>query len=229
MKHLRALTSLTAIAFCFLAAPALDVAAAGKFAYKPPLRGTPAAANRVGGGTRGPNTTPLAVTALAPSHIGNTVNAQPTLYWFTATEITSPVELVVLDGNDEALVETTLTPPLSAGFHAISLKTLGVSLQPGTDYQWYVAVVVDAQHRSKDVIAGSDIRRVSAPGDLAAKLNSPENRAAAFAEAGMWYDAIETLGDQIAAAPNDASLKEQRAALLEQVGLDAPAQHARAN
>jgi hypothetical protein len=41
----------------------------------------------------------------------------------------------------------------------------------------------------------------------------------AYAAAGLWYDAIATLSERIAAAPADPLLRRQRAALLRQVGL----------
>jgi hypothetical protein len=40
-----------------------------------------------------------------------------------------------------------------------------------------------------------------------------------YAEAGLWYDALSLLSERIEAAPTDADLRRQRAALLEQVGL----------
>ena len=42
---------------------------------------------------------------------------------------------------------------------------------------------------------------------------------ACMAEAGFWYDTIAELSALIAAAPRDMTLRQQRAALLEQQGL----------
>jgi Flp pilus assembly protein TadD len=50
-----------------------------------------------------------------------------------------------------------------------------------------------------------------------------------YAEEGVWYDAIDALSRAIEKSPNDAALREQRAALLEQVGLQAAANYARAS
>ncbi|MHC4422536.1 MAG: DUF928 domain-containing protein, partial [Planctomycetota bacterium] len=52
------------------------------------------------------------------------------------------------------------------------------------------------------------------------KLLEPStSRPHALAEAGIWYDAIDSLSQQIDAAPGNRILWNQRAALLEQVGL----------
>ena len=49
------------------------------------------------------------------------------------------------------------------------------------------------------------------------KQGGPESAAEVYAESGIWYDAIDELSKQIAAKP---ALRGQRAALLEQVGLN---------
>ena len=79
----------------------------------------------------------------------------------------------------------------------------------------------DAENRSKDVIAKGVIKRISAPGDLDKRVEnaSDTEKAAVYAEAGVWYDALEAISNAIDAHPDDASLREQRASLLKQVGL----------
>jgi len=44
-------------------------------------------------------------------------------------------------------------------------------------------------------------------------------RAQAYAQAGIWYDAFESVSNAIEAHPDDPSLRAQRASLLQQVGL----------
>ena len=41
-----------------------------------------------------------------------------------------------------------------------------------------------------------------------------------YAELGLWYDALQSLTEEIEQTPNDASLVAQRADLLRQVGLE---------
>jgi len=52
--------------------------------------------------------------------------------------------------------------------------------------------------------------------------------AALYAEGGFWYDAIGTLSSAIAASPQDATLRGERALLLEQAGLSEVAAYDRA-
>jgi hypothetical protein len=103
----------------------------------------------------------------------------------------------------------------------VKLAKYKVELQPHVAYEWSVAIVPDAENRSRDVIAKGVIKRINAPNDLAtrvAQLGDLE-RAAAYGQAGIWYDAFESVSNAIEAHPDDASLHAQRAALLQQVGL----------
>jgi hypothetical protein len=65
-----------------------------------------------------------------------------------------------------------------------------------------------------------------ASADLSAKLGKTPKAKQAFvlAEEGIWYDALAGLSDRIDAAPKDLSLRKQRAALLDQVGLNEAAE-----
>ena len=190
--------------------------------YKPPLRGAPL--TRVGGGTRGVGNV-LAVNVLAPNDTGLTTQEKPTIYWFASQPIDKPVELTItstasLQEAATPVFEITLQPPLAKGIHAFRLADHGVALKPGVEYQWFVAVVRNPAQRSNDVLAGGTIKRVTdsqVPAQL--KQASPTQLPALYAEAGIWYDAIDQLSRQISADQANRQLRERRAALLEQVGL----------
>jgi hypothetical protein len=121
----------------------------------------------------------------------------------------------------QPVLETRIAPPVQVGVHRIRLGDYGVRLAPGVAYRWYVAVVPDSGRRSKDILAGGAIERVAPPEGLAAKLSQADKATVPFlyAEAGIWYDALATISELIDGAPNDPSLRRQRAALMAQVGL----------
>lgn len=199
--------------------------------YQPPLRGA-TQGGRVGGGTRGVGDQPVTVDVLAPDHTGLTVNDQPTLYWFVSKTINQPVELTIIDNsNIDPLLEISLEPPIHAGIHAVQLSTHGVQLKHQVPYQWFVGVVVDSAHRSNDIIAGGEIQLVSAPDTLRDQLlNVSElQRPAVYAQAGIWYDALDGASILIQRNPGDARWRELRAGLLEQVGLSKAATFERAS
>jgi Domain of Unknown Function (DUF928) len=192
-------------------------------AYKPPMRGAPA--TRVGGGTRGTGSA-LTLNVLAPGDTGYTVKEQPTIYWYVSERIDHPVELTLnstasLQDAATPVLDITLKPPVEKGIHALRLADHGVALKPGVVYEWFVAVVRNPVQRSNDVVAGGTIKRVSESEALQAQLKqtSQTQWPAVYAQAGIWYDAIDQLSKRISAEAANRQLREERAALLEQVGL----------
>jgi uncharacterized protein DUF928 len=189
--------------------------------YKPPLRGAPG--GRVGGGTRGTAGRDVFVlSVLAPDHQALTVSEQPTLYWYISGDTSLPVEFAIIDPNaTEPLLEKALPTPVTKGIHQISLADYGVKLAPNVAYRWSVTVVPDANRRSRDILSSGIVERVATPAELTAKLTgAPKDQLPGlYAEAGMWYDALAAMSALVAGAPSDASLRQQRAALLTQAGL----------
>ncbi len=194
--------------------------------YIPPSRGS--VETRAGGGTRAPSRLPN-VEALAPQHVGLTTRAGPVLAWFVSGSADAPVELTLTEpGRAEPLLERTVAQRTLPGFHFASLEELGVHLEAGRDYEWSVALVEDPKQRDRDVVSSAAIRRVAPTPALEQALRSGPDAYRALARNGVWYDALATLSDAIAARPDDAKLRRERAALLDQVGLAAAAAQDRA-
>jgi hypothetical protein len=188
--------------------------------YKPPSRGAPG--GRVGGGTRGPQGNFFVLSVLAPDHSAFTTSEQPSLYWFISGSTSLPVELTVMDPQGvQPILETRVPAPVKPGVQRLRLADYNVRLSPGVAYRWFVAVVPDADRRSKDILAGGAIERVETPEELKAKLaqTAKKDQPSVYAEAGIWYDALGTISDLIEAAPQDQDLRKQRTAMLAQVGL----------
>ena len=223
-------TALLLFAVSFSAAPPVAQAADSVAAvvYKPPLRGAPA--SRIGGGTRGTGEGDFVLNVLAPDHTGRTSMAQPTLYWYASGPATASVEVVVIGEVAEKPLLSKNIRITSGGVQSFDLSRNGVSLKPDTEYEWFVSVVPDSTQRSKDVTSGGTIRRVALDPAVQARAATAGERQApgVYAEAGFWYDAIDSLSRLIERYPGDAGLRVQRAALLEQVGLPAAAAHDKA-
>ena len=197
---------------------------AGDYVYKPPMRGAPAA--RIGGGTRGIGGVALELVVLAPDHTGLTTKEQPTLYWFVSEPVPSKLEVTLInDENIDPELEEVVATPGSAGIQSIDLAKTGAKLQPGLEYRWFVSVVADPGQRSNDIVASGTIQRIMPESALKTRIAGADDRALVriYAEEGVWYDAIDTLSRLIEKSPDDAALLQQRAALLEQVGLQAAA------
>ena len=175
---------------------------------------------------------------LAPDHVGFTTQEQASLFWFQSgpapKEAAARLEVTLVDPkNPKPLLKvgTALAEQSDggAGIRRIQLARHNVTLEAGVPYKWSVAIVSDVNSRSKDVLASGVIERIAAQPELAAALDQalPDGKAAAYASAGIWYDALAALSDRIDAAPADAALRRERADLLEQAGLKAAAEFER--
>jgi hypothetical protein len=194
--------------------------------YRLPKVGQPR--GRIGGGRRGPLLGGAEIQALVPDHVGQTTSAHPDLFWYLAEPTQGEVafEVTVVDARAiDPVVDRRLAKPAATGLQRIRLADFGVSLEPGQEYQWSVAVVPDPKDHAKDVVASGWIERVPAPDGLASRLAAagPDGAATVYGEAGLWYDMLTAAYDRIGAHPDDEGYRTELAAVLEQAGLPAAA------
>jgi hypothetical protein len=107
-----------------------------------------------------------------------------------------------------------------AGIHPLRLDGTSARLEPNVEYQWSVTAIVSTREPSRNIVASGMVKRI-APSDArrAIPAGSADTAAAAYAEAGIWYDAVDALSQAIQRAPEDRALRMRRGDLLEQVGL----------
>ncbi len=192
--------------------------------FRPPTTGAPSV--RVTGGSRGSGDSTITLDVLAPDDIGVTTREQPSLFWFQSKPADAKFELTLLqESKVNPLVQVTVERSTKAGIQRMKLSDHGVKLTPGVEYQWVVALVSDPDNRSSDLVASGVIKRVEPTADLKEKIASatPASLPSVYAEAGIWYDALSVLTDQIKANPENKTLRETWADLLRQVGLKAAA------
>jgi len=189
--------------------------------FKPTNLGAPM--TRLGGATRSAAGSVPRTEALVPEVAGQTLQAQPVLYWYLAGKTDDRIDFALIGVDPiNPLLEITLPGPFEPGIQRIRLADHGVTLQPGLDYQWFVRVIPNPDQRLYDRVVGGGIERVEPSAELDAKLSAapPADAHYLLAEAGIWYDALDSLSAQIEAAPDNENLRAQRAALLDQVGLE---------
>jgi hypothetical protein len=219
MKYLKPMVWSSIVFLLLSTRLSLFAADAGVPVYNPPSRGAPG--GRIGGGTRGGGNI-FVLSVLAPDHSAFTTSEQPSLYWFISKPTALPIELTVMDSQGiKPLLETKLPSPAEPGIQRVRLADYNVHLAPGAAYRWFVAVVSDADRRSKDILAGGAIERVDLQEDVKAKLAQASDKEVPFvyAQAGLWYDALKSISDLIDASPQNQELRNERTALLKQVGL----------
>jgi hypothetical protein len=211
-------------------APAVNAAPPNFLAavqYIAPKGGRPA--RTVAGATRGAADRMPALYVLVPDHVGYTTSAQPSLFYFVdgAPPAGTQVEFTLIDDESiEPNVKATLPAPTSPGIQRVDLTKHGFNLKPGVEYEWSISILVDPDDPAKDVVATGWIQRTERSSDLSARIGTakPDETIGIYAGEGLWYDALTSLGDQIASNPDDPQLTQARANLLKQVGLDKAAQ-----
>jgi len=194
--------------------------------YKPPLRGAPG--QRIGAASRGLDgaSAPLTIDLLAPDgHAGQTISQAPTLYYFASARIDQRTQLTISAPRRAVpLLETDIPAPRGPGLYAVRLADMRVRLDENTLYTWSISVITDPRERANDIVASASLlRAVPDPAlDGAVRAAPPQRRAALFAQAGLWYDAV--------AAAAETKNQDRHAALdslLDQVGLTEAARYDR--
>src|SRR4029077_20822582 len=126
--------------------------------YTPPKKLTPRA--RVGGGLRGTDGKEPEIVALVPDHVGLTVKQAPSLNWFLSKPTSFPIHFTLIASRSvKPLHEGAIPTPGQAGVQSLSLKDLGLTLEPDVQYRWYVSAIRDPNSPSKDIVAGGVIER----------------------------------------------------------------------
>jgi len=194
--------------------------------YTPPKKFTPRA--RVGGELRGTDGSEPEVQALVPDHVGFTSKKTPVLNWYLSKATPHEVRFTLIDNKSvRPIYEAPISAPKQAGIFSIHTRDLGLSLDPGVQYRWYVSVVRNPSSPSQDIVGGGVIERCELNDciiEMGAQVTCSIQTVSENARAGFWYDAMGCLCTLIDADPTDASLRRLRAGLLKQVGLNGVAE-----
>ncbi|OKH53356.1 hypothetical protein NIES2101_10890 [Calothrix sp. HK-06] len=176
-------------------------------APKPPNPGAPRGRGR-GGGSRGPCKQYASLAALVPETQGTqkfiwgqSASQNPKFWFYVPEKLTSklPVEFVLQDEADNYIYKTKFTPQAPAGVVSVTVKPT-VALQPGKSYNWTFSIYCDPDKPSSSVFVRGSVTQVALNAtqkQQLQKLQAPIQRAAFYANNGMWHDALTTLGEQI--------------------------------
>ena len=194
--------------------------------YRSPVPDAPKV--RIDGRVRGVDDAVLTLTVLAPEHVGLTTKEQPCLYWYQSKAAKTRFELTIVESKGiDALLEVKLDAVSGEGIQRVCLSDHNVKLKTGIEYRWSVALVLDAENRSKDVLASGVIKRIKPTGKLESRLSGAkaDDRPYVYADEGVWYDSLEALSSLIDEKPAEKQLHEVRAVYFMQAGLPEAARH----
>ena len=159
----------------------------------------------------------LSLTPLMPqdNHFGQTVSPYPTFYWYVPEVTAQAAEFVLMDEGDNEVytVKFQLQPTDQGGLISLSLpERAGLApLEMGQNYHWYFSLLCDEFDRGTDIFTDGWVRRVPEP-------DVPLVTANDYAQAGIWFEALELLAEEQRLESNGVLNPEWRS-LLESVGL----------
>ena len=197
--------------------------------FNPPDRGLPG--RRRGGGTRNIQSSCLIspsvpLTALLPANnLGLTTAMYPQIFWFVPAHNAPYIEVSLYATNTDfqdqnLLFLSQFQTNGTAGIGHFKIPD-GINFTPlkeGDTYHWYISLVCDPDDRSRDITVSGWLERIPLDPDLAIQLNNLTgiDRSQAFAQNGVWYDALEILAELQCSPHSDVEeMKNQWKVLLE--------------
>ncbi len=206
---------------------------------QPPDRGAPG--QRRGAASRGrcprtrqPLTALVPLTPMAASSeqeagqavISLTTSERPT-FWFYVPYSLSPnrtVEFVLQDARGNDVYQTSFTESgTRPGVVSFQLPAAAPSLEVDVPYHWYFLIYCTPED---PVFVEGWMQRVNPDAALTDRIEgaSPQEQVQFYREAGIWQDALTTLGQMRRDNPEDETLMEQWTQLLQSIELEALAQ-----
>lgn len=198
--------------------------------FRPPSNPKPRSDSQTTTGTRQGGclgNTETAFTIFGPDAVvGRTVSTHPEFVWhLPASETTFPVIFRLLAPNESGIPEPIHVAdiPYTPGFIKYQLPANVPALAPGIEYRWQVIIECNPNYPSQALVQELSLEVVSSPANLSQALataTTDSQRALAYGNQGLWYDAIA----QVAQATT-ADGKQTRSGLLRDLAaLVAPTQ-----
>lgn len=190
--------------------------------YVPPGGSRPQ--RTVGSGARGcTNSIPVTLNLLTPqNHTARTTLSRPTFLWHVSQATTVPMVFTLsAQGSNQPVFQKELKAD-KAGIVRLEMPQEAPELASGKEYRWTVVLVCNAKRPSQNINARAWIERVATTPELSRKLakaTDERDRAFAYAQSSIWYDAVAILSQLQSNNPRESQATEAFVSLLDQVGL----------
>ncbi|XHX77653.1 MAG: DUF928 domain-containing protein [Stenomitos frigidus ULC029] len=181
---------------------------------------------RIGGFSRGSCGNQPQLVALVPppqtqerlagdkTTVDKTTSGHPTFFVHLPALPGSTGQFILKDeANTKELYSVDFDLTGQSGIVGIALPDSTPTLQIGQKYRWQVAVNCDPNQPSRLVIISSWIERVKPP------ATQGKDKLAVLAQQGIWQDTVTLLALQRYQRPNDRTVAEDWAALMDDAGL----------
>jgi len=205
-----------------------DIDRTVRVTFNPPGEGEPDDA--AGGATRDPNRCPQDRTDIAPylSAIApdrgeaRTVAARPVFFAYIPETAASQGFFSLRSPDSDYHYQAFVDLSPEAGTIAIQLPDTAPELEVGQTYNWILALACEGDRlRPDSPSVGGSVTRITPPADLVFEDETLSlERAAAYAEAGIWYDAVAVMAELMRSSATHAIVRDNWQGLLVDGGLD---------
>ncbi|HLO86352.1 MAG TPA: DUF928 domain-containing protein [Nostocaceae cyanobacterium] len=152
-----------------------------------------------------------------------TLSDRPTIFVNAYATPTKKARFILREeGNNNILLDETLSLTIEKGIVAYTLPANFSGLEIGKTYKWRFSAICDFEDRSGDSKVFGLIKRVKPSAKIAQQLagtKTDRERALIYAENGYWHDTVKALLDLRVANPQDRSLIQDWWDLFRSVGL----------
>jgi hypothetical protein len=154
-------------------------------------------------------------------HTGLSLSPQPVLWWYISGPWPGNIEFTINKPRaPEPEFQIEFPGPEKPGIYPVNLADYGVVLEPGIEYEWFVAIIVDPDERSGDFLASATVKYIKISEDVLSEIQSSDyEKYYVYATRGYWYDAIEILNRTVYNEPLNKRIRKERMELLKQVNL----------
>jgi hypothetical protein len=239
LSPLSSLSSLSPLSPSSSSSP-LSTVVAINFTPPPPPPDRSAPGNRGEGASRGCIAGNQPLTALVPTYeqtldsnqgtitqVWGLTSAEHPHFWFYVpyeSNSVRAIEFVLQDDQDETLYRTSVSIPSKVGIVGVQVPSTANPLEPNRRYHWFFKVRTACDPNQPETLEYVEgwVQRQSLEAGLRDRISqaSPQQRAALYAENGIWHDALTTLAEQRRANPNDGAIAKDWTDLLRAVGLE---------
>jgi len=167
------------------------------------------------------------LTALVPKYNPVlTTSENPTFLFYipkTSKTYVQALDLTLENANKQVIYQKTFKVNNKPGIFKVSLPTKlnQPLLEINQNYRWIFAAICDYSDRSRDLVVGGDLKRITLEESLTTELKkaSLRERAAILAASGIWGDSLTTLAELRFKNLKNGALKADWQSLLESVDL----------
>lgn len=166
---------------------------------------------------------PSTATTTSQVVLGLTARERPTFWFYVPYSLTSsrPVEFVLQDEKGNDIYQTKFTQSeTSPGVVGFDLPPTAPALEVNKMYHWYFLVYCNAEDPS---FVDGWVQRVPGNPSQISPLEqaTPQEIVAVYTKDGIWHEAVTSLARLRSKNPEDATLKEEWAKLLQSINLEA--------